>query len=135
MRSITVMEAIEEYRTYNRAQNYSPASVTASYRNLEEFAYWLVEQGRSDRIADLGIEDACALTVGVQERENRTRPGTRRPRFPTPSGVPAVSRAAPHRSLRRQIHPGKGDVAVRRCLPRPAGAGSRPGTGTARCPS
>lgn len=77
MRSITVMEAIEEHRTYNRAQNYSPASVTSSYRNLEEFARWLVEQGRSDRIADLGIEDARALMVDVQERENRTRPGTR----------------------------------------------------------
>lgn len=45
MCSITVMEAIEEYRTYNRTQNYSPASVTPSYRNLEEFARWLAEQG------------------------------------------------------------------------------------------
>lgn len=77
MRSITVLEAIEEYRTYNRAQNYSPLYVASSYRNLQEFARWLVDGGRSDRIADLGIEDARAFMVDLQERENRIRPGTR----------------------------------------------------------
>ena len=77
MRSISVLEAIEEYRTYNRAQSYSPHYVASSDRNLQEFARWLAEEGRSDRIADLTIDDARAFMIYVQERENRVRPGTR----------------------------------------------------------
>lgn len=77
MRSISALEAIEEYRTYNRAQNYSPLYVASSYRNLQEFARWLAEDERSDCIAGLGVDDARAFMVYVQERENRSRPGTR----------------------------------------------------------
>ena len=77
MRSISVSEAIEDYRTYNRAQNYSPHYVASSYRNLQEFARWLAEEGRSDRIGHLTIGDARAFIVYVQERENQSRPGTR----------------------------------------------------------
>ncbi len=61
MRSILVSEAIEEYRTFNRAQSLSPHYIASRSRNLLEFARWLAEEGRSDRIADLAIDDARAF--------------------------------------------------------------------------
>ncbi|MDP2950538.1 MAG: tyrosine-type recombinase/integrase [Chloroflexota bacterium] len=77
MRSISILEAIEDYRTYNRAQNYSPSYVASTDRNLREFARWLAEEGRSGQLADLTIDEARAFVVYLQERDNRSRPGTR----------------------------------------------------------
>jgi site-specific recombinase XerD len=77
MRSISTLEAIEEYRTYNRAQNYSPSYVASTDRNLREFARWLADEGRASRVRDLTLEDARAFIVHTQERESRVRPGHR----------------------------------------------------------
>lgn len=77
LRSITVLEAIEEYRIHNRAQGLSPSYVAGSHRNLQEFARWLGQEGRSNRMADLSIDDARGFMVHVHERDNRVRPGTR----------------------------------------------------------
>ena len=77
MRSISIPEAIEEYRTYNRAQNYSPYYVRSTDRNLRQFAGWLADEGRAGRVRDLTLDDARAFIVHLQERENRVRPGSR----------------------------------------------------------
>lgn len=77
MRSISILEAVEEYRTYNRAQNYSPSYVSSADRNLREFARWLADGERASRVRDLTLEDARAFIVYQQERENRVRPGSR----------------------------------------------------------
>jgi site-specific recombinase XerD len=77
MRSVSILEAIEEYRTYNRAQNYSPYYIASTDRNLREFARWLAQEGRADRVRDLTLEDARAFIVHTKERENRVRPGCR----------------------------------------------------------
>jgi len=77
MRSISIQQAIEEYHTYNRAQNYSPCYVASTDRNLREFARWLADEGRAGRVRDLTLEDARAFIVHTQERESRVRPGYR----------------------------------------------------------
>ncbi len=77
MRSISVLKAIEEYRTFNRAQNYSPSYVASTDRNLRQFARWLANEGRPEQVGDLSLDDARAFIVHLQERENRARPGTR----------------------------------------------------------
>ena len=77
MRSISVLEAIDEYRTYNRAQNYSPSYVASADRNLRQFALWLKEEGRSQEMASLTIEAARAFIVHLQQRVNMIRPGSR----------------------------------------------------------
>lgn len=77
MRSISIPEAVEEYRTYNRAQNYSPYYVASTDRNLRQFAGWLADAGRASRVRDLTLEDARAFIVHLQERENRARPDCR----------------------------------------------------------
>lgn len=46
MRTISILQAIDEYRTYNRAQNYSSSYVSSSDRNLREFADWLASERR-----------------------------------------------------------------------------------------
>ncbi|HJX62259.1 MAG TPA: hypothetical protein VJ578_06790, partial [Dehalococcoidia bacterium] len=77
MRSISIQQAIEDYRTYNRAQNYSPFYIASTDRNLREFARWLADEGRASRVRDLRLEDARAFIVHTQERDNRVRPGCR----------------------------------------------------------
>ncbi len=77
MRSILVDQAIDEYRTYNRAQNYSSAYVTLTDRNLRQFTDWLVAEGRTLQVSRLSLEDARAFIVYQRERENVIRPGTR----------------------------------------------------------
>lgn len=77
MRSISVLQAIDEYRTYNRAQNYSASYVNSADRNLRQFALWLAEEGRSQQLGGLTLEDARAFIVHLQQRENMSRPGTR----------------------------------------------------------
>jgi site-specific recombinase XerD len=76
MRSISVKQAIEEYRTYNRAQNYSPSYVDCTDRNLHQFACWLAAEGRAQEISRLTLDDARAFIVYQRERENLIRPGT-----------------------------------------------------------
>ena len=76
MRSISVLEAIDEYRTYNRAQNYSPAYVASADRNLRKFALWLAAEGRSQDLSGLTIEAGRAFIVYLQQRENLVRPGS-----------------------------------------------------------
>lgn len=76
MRSISADQAIEEYRTYNRAQNYSSAYVASTDRNLRQFADWLVAEGRTVSVSQLTLEDARAFIVYQRERENLIRPGT-----------------------------------------------------------
>jgi len=77
MRSISIPEAVEEYRTYNRAQNYSPYYVASTDRNLRQFAGWLTDERRANRVRELTLDDARAFIVHLQERENRVRPGAR----------------------------------------------------------
>jgi len=77
MRSISILDAIEEYRTYNRAQNYSPYYVASADRNLRQFASWLANEGRASRVREFSLDDARAFIVSQQERENRNRPGAR----------------------------------------------------------
>ena len=77
MRAILIQQAIEEYRTYNRAQNYSPYYIASTDRNLREFARWVADEGRAGRVRDLTLEDARAFIVHTQERESRVRPGHR----------------------------------------------------------
>lgn len=76
MRSISVEQAIDEYRTYNRAQNYSPRYIECTDRNLRQFARWLAAEGRATALSGLGLEDARAFIVYQRERENLVRPGT-----------------------------------------------------------
>lgn len=77
MRSISVLEAIDEYRTYNRAQNYSPSYVASADRNLRQFAMWLAQEGRSQQLSSLTIQAGRAFIVYLQQRENMIRPGMR----------------------------------------------------------
>jgi site-specific recombinase XerD len=77
MRSISIQEAIDEYRTYNRAQNYSPSYVASADRNLRKFALWLAAEGRSQDLSGLTIEAGRAFIVYLQQRENMVRPGSR----------------------------------------------------------
>lgn len=76
MRSISVDQAIDEYRTYNRAQNYSLRYIECTDRNLRQFADWLAAEGRPEEISRLTLEDARAFIVYQRERENLVRPGT-----------------------------------------------------------
>ncbi len=76
MRSISVEQAIDEYRTYNRAQNYSSRYIECTDRNLRQFARWLAAEGRATALSGLGLEDARAFIVYQRERENLVRPGT-----------------------------------------------------------
>lgn len=76
MRSISVDQAIDEYRTYNRAQNYSTSYVASTDRNLRQFADWLAAEERALQISQLTLEDARAFIVYQRERENLSRPGT-----------------------------------------------------------
>ena len=76
MRSISVEQAIDEYRTYNRAQNYSSSYIASTDRNLRQFADWLAAEGRALQISQLTVEDARTFIVYQRERENLIRPGT-----------------------------------------------------------
>lgn len=76
MRSIPVEQAIDEYRTYNRAQNYSSSYIASTDRNLRQFADWLAAEGRALQISQLTLEDARSFIVYQRERENVIRPGT-----------------------------------------------------------
>ena len=51
MRSISIPEAVEEYRTYNRAQNYSPYYVASTDRNLREFVDRLPPAGCDEYVS------------------------------------------------------------------------------------
>lgn len=77
MRAISIDESIEEYRTYNRAQNYSSTYVLAADRNLRQFAGWLRTEGRALQLSRLTLDDGRAFIVHQQERENLARAGTR----------------------------------------------------------
>lgn len=76
MRSISVDQAIDEYRTYNRAQNYAEHYIECTDRNLRQFASWLAGEGRATSLSSIKLEDARAFIVYQRERENLVRPGT-----------------------------------------------------------
>lgn len=71
MSDITLEQLVNHFQLANRAEGKSPKTLSWYQQNLDLFLRFLEADGRSTRLRDVGIEEARAFVISLQEQDVR----------------------------------------------------------------